>query len=121
MPIQAMVVREMIVDEQGQHRPAAARRQAEARASRRPSSAQELPAGQKRKELEGVFVVKDGAAEFLPVKTGIAGDKLLRGAVGAEGRRPGDHRARSTRCATSRTATRSSSQKKADRRSRRQR
>ena len=28
-----------------------------------------------KKEFEGVFVAKDGRAQFVPVKTGIAGDK----------------------------------------------
>jgi HlyD family secretion protein len=31
--------------------------------------------GQKRKEFEGVYLVKDGRAEFVPVKLGIAGEK----------------------------------------------
>jgi len=39
--------------------------------------AAELPAGQERKELEGVFVVKDNKALFVPVKTGIAGEKYF--------------------------------------------
>jgi len=39
--------------------------------------AAELPAGQERKELEGVFVVKDNKAQFVPVKTGIAGEKYF--------------------------------------------
>jgi len=30
-----------------------------------------------KKETEGVFVVRNGAAEFVPVKTGIAGDKYF--------------------------------------------
>ena len=33
--------------------------------------------GQERKELEGVFVVRDGKAVFEPVKTGIAGEKYF--------------------------------------------
>jgi HlyD family secretion protein len=76
VPIQAMVVREMILDEKDtivrQPRDDKRRRGVETTVS-----AQELPAGQKRKELEGVFVVRDGRAEFLPVKTGIAGDKYF--------------------------------------------
>jgi HlyD family secretion protein len=41
------------------------------------ASAQELPPGHTRKEEEGVFVLRDGRAEFVPVKTGIAGDKYF--------------------------------------------
>jgi HlyD family secretion protein len=39
--------------------------------------ASELKPGQERKELEGVFVVRDNKAEFVPVKTGIAGEKYF--------------------------------------------
>ena len=41
------------------------------------ASAQELKPGQTRKEVEGVFVVREGKAEFLPIKMGIAGDKYF--------------------------------------------
>ena len=37
----------------------------------------ELKPGQTKKELEGVFVVKDAKAEFVPIKTGIAGEKYF--------------------------------------------
>jgi len=40
-------------------------------------SAAELKPGQTRKETEGVFVVRDGKSEFLPIKMGIAGDKYF--------------------------------------------
>jgi HlyD family secretion protein len=40
-------------------------------------SAQELKPGQTRKEAEGVFVIRDGKAEFMPIKMGIAGDKYF--------------------------------------------
>ena len=33
--------------------------------------------GQERKELEGVFVVQNDKATFVPVKTGIAGEKYF--------------------------------------------
>ena len=76
VPIQAMVVREMVVDDKDNivRQP---RDDTRKRGVETPVSAQELPAGQKRKELEGVFVTRDGRAEFLPVKTGIAGDKYF--------------------------------------------
>lgn len=76
VPIQAMVVREMVLDEKEEivRAPRTERRR---RGVETPVSAQELPEGHKRKELEGVFVLKDGAAVFTPVKTGIAGDKYF--------------------------------------------
>lgn len=75
VPIQATTVREMVVDEKGE----IVRETADA--SKRPRAgavqASELKPGQSRKELEGVFVVRDGKAIFVPVKTGIAGDKYF--------------------------------------------
>lgn len=78
VPIQATTVREVVVDangaivrepapEPGQRRP------------RRPATTpdDELPAGHSRKELEGVFLVRDGRAIFTPIKTGIAGDRYF--------------------------------------------
>jgi HlyD family secretion protein len=78
VPIPAVAVREVIYDANGQivKEPKTDKR-------RRPSavetsvSAQELKPGQTRKEVEGVFVVRDGKAEFLPIKMGIAGDKYF--------------------------------------------
>ena len=52
-------------------------RSAAQRRRRRPPSAAELKPGQTRKETEGVFVVRDGKAEFVPIKMGIAGDKYF--------------------------------------------
>jgi HlyD family secretion protein len=76
VPIQATTVREMIIDAKGilvrdpppapgQKRPAVA-----------PAPA-ELKPDQKRKEIEGVFVVRDGRALFVPIKAGIAGEKFF--------------------------------------------
>jgi HlyD family secretion protein len=76
VPIQALAVRELIFDEKGQ----IVRPKKEDR-PRRPgipsASAEELPKGQQRKEEEGVFIARDTAVEFVPVKTGIAGDKYF--------------------------------------------
>ena len=75
VPIQATTVREVVVDDKGQivREPATP--------GRRPSSttvqASELKPGQERKELEGVFVVRDNKAVFEPIKTGIAGEKFF--------------------------------------------
>jgi HlyD family secretion protein len=41
------------------------------------TSVAELQPGQKREEVEGVFVVRDGKATFVAVKTGIAGERYL--------------------------------------------
>ena len=78
VPIQATTVREMVVDAQGN----LVREPPPADGARRPrrptpAPAQDLPAGQERKEIEGVFVVKNGIATFTPVKTGIAGERYF--------------------------------------------
>jgi HlyD family secretion protein len=78
VPIQALAVRELIYDDKGQ----VVRPKKEERGRRRPgisspASAEELPQGQTRKEEEGVFVARDTTVEFVPVKTGIAGDKYF--------------------------------------------
>ena len=44
--------------------------------------ASELKPGHTRKELEGVFMVRDGKAVFAPIKTGIAGDKYFESLSG---------------------------------------
>jgi HlyD family secretion protein len=74
VPIQATTVREMVVDDKG----AIVRAPSDGKPAR-PGAVQaaELKPGQSRKELEGVFVVRDNKAEFVPVKTGIAGDKYF--------------------------------------------
>src|SRR5690606_26029244 len=73
VPIQAMTVREFVVDAQGQIVPAPA---PPAGSSAAPVT-QELQPGQSRKEFEGVFVVRDGKAAFVPVTTGIAGERYF--------------------------------------------
>ena len=76
VPIQATTVREVVVDREGNIvRPP----QTDKRRRRTTTAAaQELKAGEQRKELEGVFVVRtDNKAEFVPVKTGIAGEKYF--------------------------------------------
>ncbi|HXG55698.1 MAG TPA: efflux RND transporter periplasmic adaptor subunit [Vicinamibacterales bacterium] len=73
VPIQATTVREVVVDDKGQ----IAREPVVAGQPRRGAPPSELKAGQSRKELEGVFLVKDGKAQFEAVKTGIAGEKFF--------------------------------------------
>jgi HlyD family secretion protein len=76
VPIQATTVREMVLDDKGN----IVREQATPGAPpRRPGGVQaaELKPGQERKEVEGVFVVRDNKAVFEMVKTGIAGEKYF--------------------------------------------
>jgi HlyD family secretion protein len=77
VPIQATTVREVVLDKDGRivRTPASDRRRSGHSAG--VAAAAELQPGQTRKEVEGVFVVKEGKAEFEPVKTGIAGDKYF--------------------------------------------
>lgn len=81
VPIQATAVREVIVDKEGN----IVRDESKGPQRGRPApvQAQELKPGQERKELEGVFVVRDNKAIFTPVKTGIAGEKYFEVLSGA--------------------------------------
>lgn len=77
VPIQAMAVRELVFDKAG----AIVRTPKDEKKKRRPiepvASAETLPEGQTRKETEGVFVFRNDVAVFVPVKTGIAGDRYF--------------------------------------------
>jgi HlyD family secretion protein len=86
IPIQATTVREMVVDDKG----TVVRDDPKKGAPKtRPTAvqAEELKPGQERKELEGVFAVRDNKAVFTPVKTGIAGEKYFEVLSGVN---PGD-------------------------------
>ena len=74
--IPAVALRELIYDANGQvvKEPKTDRRH---RAIESATSAVELQSSQTRKETEGVFVVREGHAEFVPIKVGIAGDKYF--------------------------------------------
>ena len=76
VPIQATTVREAVVDDKGNvvREPATT---GKGRPRAGAVQASELKPGQSRKELEGVFVVREGKAIFEPVKTGIAGEKYF--------------------------------------------
>ena len=81
VPIQAMTVREMVVDAKGDivREPVTPGRPAPRRGASGPA---ELKDGQSRKELEGVFLVRDGRAHFEIVKTGVAGEKYFEALSG---------------------------------------
>ncbi|OFW03985.1 MAG: hypothetical protein A3H96_16210 [Acidobacteria bacterium RIFCSPLOWO2_02_FULL_67_36] len=90
VPIQATTVREVTLDAKGNvvHEPKTDRRRRAAAAAAPDASGTAQAADGtaaaagsakpgNKKETEGVFVVRNGAAEFVPVKTGIAGDKYF--------------------------------------------
>ena len=76
VPIPAVAVRELVYDASGQvvKMPPTGRRSGTVEPA---AAAAELKPGQTRKETEGVFVVRDGRAEFVPLMVGIAGDKYF--------------------------------------------
>ncbi|HEX5070426.1 MAG TPA: efflux RND transporter periplasmic adaptor subunit [Vicinamibacterales bacterium] len=74
VPIQAMTVREMIVDAQGNIVRATP---VPGRSTAVPTALPEPKEGESRKEIDGVFTIKDGKALFVPVKAGIAGERYF--------------------------------------------
>jgi HlyD family secretion protein len=80
VPIPAVAVRELIYDAGGQvvREPKTdKKRRVAADATPATTSTSDLKPGQTRKETEGVFAVRDGRAEFVPIKMGVAGDKYF--------------------------------------------
>ena len=77
VPIPAVAVRELIYDANGQIVKEPPQRQAAAHAGRDRPRRPELKPGQTRKETEGVFVLRNGRAEFVPITVGIAGDRYF--------------------------------------------
>ena len=77
VPIQALTVRELLFDPQGK----IVREESTDRRRRRNAETNraddEVPAGHKREETEGVFIVRDNKAVFTPVKIGIAGEQYF--------------------------------------------
>jgi len=76
VPIQALTVRDMLFNDKGElvHEPPPKQgRNIEPTVS----ASNEPPPGHTRKETEGVFVIRDGRAVFVPVKVGIAGEKYF--------------------------------------------
>ena len=76
VPIPAVAVRELIYDEKGQHREAAAQREHERPAAGR-CAAWSSNRVRRGKETDGVFMIRDDRAEFVPIKIGIAGDRYF--------------------------------------------
>ena len=80
VPIQSLTVREMLFEAKNNlvHEPPPTRRRGGPTASvETPVSAAEPPPGHTRKETEGVFVVRDGRAVFVPVTVGVAGERYF--------------------------------------------
>jgi HlyD family secretion protein len=77
VPIQAMTLRELIVDEKGQIIKEPPPAPGRGRRSGGPAPPVEPKPGQTRKEIEGVYVVANSHVTFTPVKTGIAGEKYF--------------------------------------------
>ena len=82
VPIQAVTVRELTYDEKGNivrqpPRPPKPRFQFGRNLEPAASASTELLPGQKREEVEGVFVIRDNRALFVPIKTGIAGERYF--------------------------------------------
>ena len=76
VPIPAVAVRELIYDANGKivKEPPRDKRRAPPAT---PPVVAELKPGQTRKETEGVFVLRNGRAEFVPITVGIAGDRYF--------------------------------------------
>jgi HlyD family secretion protein len=75
VPIPAVAVRELIYDAKGGIvKPPASEKK---RAAATPAAPLELAPGQTRKETNGVFAVRGGKVEFVPIKIGIAGDRYF--------------------------------------------
>ena len=85
VPIASVAVRELVYDANNQivKKPTTERR----RGVEPVASAAELLPGQTRKETEGVFMIRDGKVEFVPIKMGIAGDQYFEILSGLK---PGD-------------------------------
>ena len=78
LPIQATTVRELVYDEKGNVvKPPATDPKTGRPVLVATAATTELKPGQTKKETEGVFTAKAGKVEFVPIKTGIAGEKYF--------------------------------------------
>ena len=82
IPIQATTVREMVID--ANSKIVRADTESRGRGVEPAASAAELPAGASEEELEGIFVARQGRAVFLPVETGIAGERYFEALTGVD-------------------------------------
>jgi len=89
VPIQSLTVREMLFNDKGAlvHEPPPSRKRFGSNLDPTVAASNEPPPGHTRKEVEGVFVIRDGRAVFTQVKTGIAGEKYFEV---LDGVKPGD-------------------------------
>jgi len=76
VPIPAVAVRELIYDAKGNVVKPPPSNQKRATPGT-PAPVVDLEPGQTRKETDGVFVARNGRAEFVPLKIGIAGDRYF--------------------------------------------
>lgn len=82
IPIQATTVREVMIDKDGKM--VRTDTEPRRRGVEPAVSAAELPAGATEDEVEGIFVARQGRAVFLPVETGIAGERYFEALTGVE-------------------------------------
>jgi len=75
VPIPAVAVRELVYDAGGKI--VKSPRNESRRPAQPAATPVELESGQTRKETDGVFVVRDNRAEFVPIAIGIAGDRYF--------------------------------------------
>jgi len=74
VPIQALTVRELVVDKNGAIVPPPPPVPG---SNAKPAAPANLKPGETRKEFEGVFRIKDGRVVFATIKTGISGEKYF--------------------------------------------
>ena len=82
VPIQSLTVRELLYDAQGNivhdtRPPRTGFRFGPPQPAAPAAAPAELKPGEKREEVEGVFLMRDGKSAFAIVKTGIAGERYL--------------------------------------------
>jgi HlyD family secretion protein len=84
VPIPAVAVRELVYDANNQvvKAPKDPRKRRATSAVEPVAAAAELKPGETRKETEGVFVLRGGNVEFVPIKVGISGDKYFEVTTG---------------------------------------
>ena len=82
VPIQATTAREVLLDPEGRIVPGSTASPAATGSAEARVSAAEPPPGHVREEVEGVFVVRQGRAQFVRVTTGIAGDRYFEAVSG---------------------------------------